>query len=199
MNAIGGAYDLVIAPAGLARFAGRRFVCSLGVMGVARTKREGDGATPAGVFRLEGVYFRADRRPEPAGVTPLRPISVADGWCDAPSSALYNCAVRLPVTPSAERLHRGDRLYNLIGVLDANRTPIVPGAGSAIFLHVARRPRFPTLGCVAFSETDLEWILARWRGRSRVIVKAAHAGFWRAPKSADPMRTDVAPRAMAVS
>ncbi len=196
---IGGAYDLVVSPAGLARFAGRRFVCALGLAGVAAAKREGDGATPTGVFRLEGLFYRPDRGSAPRTGLPARPIGAWDGWCDDPKSAAYNTFVRLPVAASAERLRRADRLYDLVAVLDANRAPIVSGAGSAIFLHVARRPRDPTLGCLALAEADLRWILARWRTRSRIVVKPPHAGFWRAPKSAEPTRTDVAPRAMAVS
>lgn len=196
---IGGPYDLVISPAGRARFKGRCFTCSLGVTGVSNAKREGDGATPSGIFRLEGLFYRADRGSAPRSCTPNRFIRTEDGWCDAVESSAYNSWVRLPYPHSAEKLRRPDRLYDIIGVLDANRAPIICGAGSAIFLHVARRARFPTLGCIAFAEKDLRWILARWTPRSRVVVKAAHAGFWRAPKTPDPTRTDVAPRAMAVS
>lgn len=196
---VGRPFDLVIAPIGRARFAGRRFVCALGAGGVALDKREGDAATPAGVFHLEAVLYRPDRARAPRVATPIRPISPFDGWCDDEKSAAYNTLVRLPQAASAERLRRADRLYDLIGVLDANRAPIQPGCGSAIFLHVARRPRFPTLGCIAFAEDDLRWILARWRTRSRVIVLSSHAGLLRAPKSADPTRTDVAPMAMAIS
>jgi L,D-peptidoglycan transpeptidase YkuD (ErfK/YbiS/YcfS/YnhG family) len=47
----------------------------------------------------------------------------------------------------------------------------VPGRGSAIFLHVWRRPRHPTAGCIAFARADLAFILARWTPRSRVVVR----------------------------
>ena len=196
---IGGPYDLVLSPAGLARFRGRRFVCSLGARGVALEKREGDAATPAGAFRLEALLYRPERGAIPRTVLPTRRISITDGWCDAPASAAYNTMVRLPFPASCETLRRADKLYDLVAVFDANRAPIVPGRGSALFLHIARRPRFPTLGCIAFDIDDFRWILERWRPRSRLIIPPPHAGFVRAPKSADPTRTDVAPIATAIS
>jgi L,D-peptidoglycan transpeptidase YkuD (ErfK/YbiS/YcfS/YnhG family) len=48
---------------------------------------------------------------------------------------------------------------------------VVAGRGSAIFLHVWRRPRHPTAGCIAFRRADLAWILARWTPRCRVAVE----------------------------
>ena len=43
----------------------RNFPCALGRGGVSTTKREGDGATPAGRFPLRYVLFRADRLSRP--------------------------------------------------------------------------------------------------------------------------------------
>jgi L,D-peptidoglycan transpeptidase YkuD (ErfK/YbiS/YcfS/YnhG family) len=67
-------------------------------------------------------------------------------------------------------MFRADPLYDLVAVLDWNRRPVVPGRGSAIFLHLWRKPRHPTAGCIAFRGADLAWILARWTPRSRVVV-----------------------------
>ena len=67
---------------------------------------------------------------------------------------------------------RGDGLYDLCGVTDHNACPVVPGMGSAIFVHLWRKPRHPTAGCIAFRRPDLAWILARWQpGRSRLVVR----------------------------
>jgi L,D-peptidoglycan transpeptidase YkuD (ErfK/YbiS/YcfS/YnhG family) len=49
---------------------------------------------------------------------------------------------------------------------------VVPGRGSAIFLHVWRKPRHPTAGCIAFARDDLAWILAHWQRASRVVARA---------------------------
>ena len=52
--------DLVLTPTGL-RFAGRIWPCTIGRGGITTQKREGDGATPAGIHRITGMLFRPDR------------------------------------------------------------------------------------------------------------------------------------------
>jgi L,D-peptidoglycan transpeptidase YkuD (ErfK/YbiS/YcfS/YnhG family) len=161
--------DLVVDRWG-ARFGGRRLPCAIGRGGIVTDKREGDGATPRGVWRVLEARWRADRMRRPRLAPPLRPIGPRDGWCDASGAAAYNRPVRLPCPVSAERLRRGDRLYDLLAVLDHNAAGR-PGAGSAIFLHCWRGPRRPTAGCVAFRRADLARILAGWTPRSRVVIR----------------------------
>ncbi|PZQ52661.1 MAG: hypothetical protein DI556_00265 [Rhodovulum sulfidophilum] len=156
-----------------AHFAGRRFACAVGRGGIGAKRAEGDGITPRGIHRLEALLCRPDRPAGRAGARAFpgaRAIGLGDGWSDDPADPAYNTAVRLPRPASHERLRRADPMYDLIGVLDWNRDPVVPGRGSAIFLHVWRGPRRPTAGCVAFAASDLVWILARWTPASRVIV-----------------------------
>lgn len=150
-----------------AQFLGRRFPCAVGRGGIGEKRREGDGVTPAGAHRIETLLHRG---PRPRATLPLRRIGPGDGWSDDPADPDYNRLVRRPRRLSHEALHRPDRLYDLVAVLDWNRAPIVPGRGSAIFLHAWRKPRHPTAGCIALSSRDLAWILARWTAGSRVIV-----------------------------
>ena len=159
--------DLVVGPWG-ARFAGRRFPCAVGRGGIGDKRAEGDGITPRGSHRLEAVLVRPDRQRWPGAA----PIGPADGWSDDPADPAYNARVRRPHRFGCEALRRADRQYDLVGILDWNRHPVVPGLGSAIFLHVWRSPRRPTAGCIAFRRSDLAWILARWTPRSRVVVAA---------------------------
>jgi len=56
---------------------------------------------------------------------------------------------------------RDDALYDLVLVLGHNDDPPVPGAGSAIFVHVARPDLAPTEGCVALARDDLAALAAR--------------------------------------
>jgi L,D-peptidoglycan transpeptidase YkuD (ErfK/YbiS/YcfS/YnhG family) len=58
-------------------------------------------------------------------------------------------------------LWRTDEAYDLIVVLGYNDAPVVPGAGSAIFLHVARPKYAATQGCVAIAGDDLLELVAR--------------------------------------
>jgi L,D-peptidoglycan transpeptidase YkuD (ErfK/YbiS/YcfS/YnhG family) len=164
--------DLVVSADGSARIDGRTFRCALGRGGVRRDKREGDGATPLGVWPLREVFYRPDRVAKPKTMLPVRALSRADGWCDAPDDANYNRPVQLPHAASAEALWREDHLYDLIVVVGYNDAPVVPGAGSAIFLHVARANYQPTVGCVAFAQPDLEMILSIIDKGSRVDIRA---------------------------
>ncbi len=140
----------------------REVRCALGPAGVipASEKREGDGATPMGLWPIRRVLYRPDRGGPPATVLPLEALGETDGWCDAPDDPAYNRPVRLPYPASAERLWREDDVYDLVVVLGHNDDPPVPGLGSAIFLHVARTDYPPTEGCVALARVDLEGLLA---------------------------------------
>lgn len=163
--------DLLVRRGGFALFRGRRFPCAIGRGGFRLAKREGDGATPVGFFRLEHALYRPDRVAAPRTCLPVAPIRVWDGWSDDPEDPAYNRAVRQPHPWRCEGLRRPDPLYEIVVVFDANRSPVLPGAGSALFLHVWRKPRHPTAGCVAFPREDLLWILERWTPLSRLIVR----------------------------
>ncbi len=132
----------------------------LGAGGIRADKREGDGATPAGLLRLRRVLYRADRGPAPACAVPREALAPDDGWCDDPAHPDYNTAVRLPHPARHEQLWREDGLYDLLGVLGWNDDPVVRGRGSAIFLHVARPDGRPTEGCIALAPDALRLVLA---------------------------------------
>lgn len=162
--------DLLLTPTGLLAF-GRRLPCTIGRSGVTRAKREGDGATPAGVHRIIGLMYRPDRIAASALPDWAVPIDPGDLWCDDPASPDYNHLVRAPFAPSHERLRRADPLYDVILTTDWNWPHAVPGKGSAIFLHRWRRPGAPTAGCVALDPRDLLWLVHRITHRTRLIVR----------------------------
>lgn len=139
---------------------GRRFICALGRAGTTRDKHEGDGATPEGRWPLRELLYRADRITAPLTRLPLSAIARDDGWCDDPGHADYNRRVKLPHPARHETLWREDALYDLVLVLGYNDAPVVPGRGSAIFMHIARPNWQPTEGCVALAPMDLRAILA---------------------------------------
>lgn len=146
--------------AGLLLGPGDEIACAIGRAGIRSDKREGDGTTPTGTFPLRRVFYRPDRVPRPATGLPVEALSPADGWCDDPEDAAYNRLVRLPYGTSAERLWRDDHLYDIIVVIGHNDDPVVPGRGSAIFLHVAGPGLAPTEGCIALEEPQLTALLA---------------------------------------
>ncbi len=140
--------------------AGMTCRAAVGQAGVVARKREGDGGTPAGRMKLLRVFYRADRGRAPDCAVPVEPIGPEDGWCDDLADAAYNKRVRLPFGGRHEALWRDEGVYDIVGVLDWNFSPVVPGRGSAIFLHVAKPDYAPTAGCVALSAADLRACLA---------------------------------------
>ena len=149
------------------------FPCALGRSGVCGDKREGDGATPLGEFPLRRVLYRADKISKPETALPVSPLDAADGWCDDPGDALYNCQVRLPHPGHCETLWREDGVYDLIVVLGHNDDPVVTGMGSAIFLHVAKPDLAATEGCVALTLPDLLEVLRAARPGDKICVERA--------------------------
>jgi len=143
---------------------------ALGRGGVKANKREGDGGTPRGQFRLCRLWWRADRAPRPATMLPMRRIRRHDGWCENPRDRAYNRPVTVPSDSPGDRLWRQDRLYDLIVEIDHNTRPRVAGRGSAVFIHVARPGFAPTAGCIGLEPRALRRLLARLGPRTRVIV-----------------------------
>ena len=138
-----------------------RFPCLLGQAGVRVAKREGDGATPAGIWRPLALLYRPDRQRHPNGGFCCHVIEKTDGWCDDPRSRRYNEPVKRPFAGSHEALWRKDKVYDQVIVLDHNQGPIVTARGSAIFIHLTAPNHQPTAGCIALSEPDLRRVLSR--------------------------------------
>ena len=162
--------DLIVSSWG-ARFQGRSIPCSIGRGGIGLKQGEGDGITPEGQFALTQVWFRPDR----VRLRRATKIGLRDAWCDDPNDRRYNQSI-LQTCPSDEKLRRADPLYDVLGVMDYNMSPVISGKGSAIFLHIWRKPRHPTAGCIAFSKPDLMWILQRWRPGSKIVTIGANGG-----------------------
>jgi L,D-peptidoglycan transpeptidase YkuD (ErfK/YbiS/YcfS/YnhG family) len=141
------------------------FECALGTAGVTTGKREGDGATPLGSFPFRRGFYRADRLPCPSTSLPMQAIHPLDGWSDDIADPDYNRQVTHPQTGkrgfSAEHLWRDDAIYDVILVIGHNDSPAIRGAGSAIFVHVARPDFSGTEGCVALEQSDLLTLLPR--------------------------------------
>ncbi len=141
---------------------------ALGRAGIKANKREGDGATPRGAFRLKRLWWRADRHPRPATLLPVRRIGASDGWCEDPADRRYNRPVKIAPQSTADRLARQDDLYDYIVELDHNTRPRIAGRGSAVFIHAARPGFAPTAGCIALKLGALRRLLARVGSRTTI-------------------------------
>lgn len=141
---------------------------TVGRNGIARigTKKEGDGCTPAGVFAISMAFGYA-----PTCNTKLnyRQVTDLDYWVDDPKSPDYNRWIQgAKPNFSYEDLRRKDDAYRLAAVIEYNTHSIgiVPGRGSAIFLHIWSGPGKPTAGCVALSSDHIETLL-KWLDKSK--------------------------------
>jgi L,D-peptidoglycan transpeptidase YkuD (ErfK/YbiS/YcfS/YnhG family) len=88
----------------------------------------------------------------------------SDWWVSDVASRYYNthyrCWSGCPFhTAAGENLYRAGYVYTYAAVIDYNRWPVTPGAGSAFFLHVTDGSA--TAGCVSIPEANLTTIL-RW-------------------------------------
>lgn len=149
--------------------------CALGRAGIVADKREGDGGTPVGQFAVHFVLYRPDREARPVLRLPAVPIDRDAGWCDDADDPAYNRAVRLPYAGRHEKLWRADALYDLVLVIGHNDDPVIPGHGSAVFVHVMRPDGGATEGCIALAADDLRRVLAQLAPDSRVAIRAAAA------------------------
>ena len=143
---------------------------AIGRGGIKANKREGDGATPRGSFRLRRLWWRSDRHARPRTMLPARLIRKDDGWCEDPADRHYNQPVKVPAGSKADRLARADRLYDFIIELDHNTRPRVAGRGSAVFIHIARDGLGPTAGCVALTMPALRRLLAQLSPQTRIDI-----------------------------
>ena len=140
-------------------FLNKKYKCALGYAGIKKNKKEGDGATPSGIYNLTKIYYRKDKIKNLQ--SSLKKIVIKKNmiWCDDSDSQFYNIQSYLPKKFSYEKLYRKDNIYDIIVVIDYNQNPIKKNKGSAIFLHIARKNYKPTEGCIALKKRDLLFII----------------------------------------
>tara|TARA_B100001093_G_scaffold330062_1_gene315115 strand:+ start:364 stop:858 length:495 start_codon:yes stop_codon:yes gene_type:complete len=151
-------------------FKGKQYQCSIGRSGFSKKKKEGDGFTPVGTFYIKNIYYRADKIENLDTKINKIIIDESDGWCDDAGHKEYNQLIRFPFNFSAEKLFREDSLYNVVCVLNYNTNPVIPGIGSAIFMHVAHDEYKPTEGCVALKQEDLIYLLGFVDDKTEIIL-----------------------------
>src|SRR6267142_2589891 len=85
----------------------------LGRSGIRANKREGDGATPRGRFRLVRLWWRADRAARPPTLLPVRRIEAAIAWCEDVADRRYNRPFHRSANEPGDGLWREDHLYDV--------------------------------------------------------------------------------------
>jgi len=120
-------------------------------------KREGDGKSPTGVFRM-GQLFCYEKNVNT--LMPYLQTTADDKWIDDPNSPDYNRHIRGKTdAKSYENLKLSSDTYKYCMLIEYNTNPIVKGMGSAIFFHLGKKIPASTAGCVAINENNMEWVL----------------------------------------
>lgn len=157
-------------------------------------KREGDGKTPTGIFELRRAFGYE------TGVSTglsYRPVTLKDFWIDDSPSPQYNQWVTGPVPGvSHEALRRNDGLYRYAVIIEYNTNPVIPGLGSAIFLHVWRGSSEPTAGCVAMAQGHVRSLLHWLEARLKPVIWVGPGGPRIAadkndPRVSSPLRIEI--------
>ena len=130
--------------------------------GVYPDKNEGDGRSPAGIFRLSGAFGTSPQAPPGVKLPWLECTPTLRGVDDV-KSKYYNRIVDEDTIPdkdwdSAEIMRRDDGAYEM-GVLIDHNAGRRAGAGSCIFLHLWKGPDQGTAGCTALAREDILKIL----------------------------------------
>lgn len=145
---------------------------AVGAAGVSSTKKEGDKATPVGTFPLPFGMYRPDRIQFRKTSLPMTPVREAHAWVDDPNDPKYNQLVELPYPAHVEEIWRADGIYDLLVVIGYNMNPTLPGAGSAIFLHIARPNFTATQGCIAIERGVLLRLVPLLGPNSTITIRS---------------------------
>lgn len=130
-------------------------------------KREGDGRSPAGVFRI-GTTFGYAAHTDTA--MPYLALTATDYCMDVSGTPLYNriadaakvgaSALKGSSEPMRRDLHfHGDQAYRIGFVIEHNPEGMAHG-GSCIFAHLWSSPTTGTTGCTAMAPDTMQRLLA---------------------------------------
>ena len=129
-------------------------------------KHEGDGKSPAGVFRLGSAFGLAEPDKMKDIKLPYRQLTESIECVDDVKSTNYNSIVdRAQQSPpdwnSSEKMRAVGAQYRLGIVVDHNVEPRENGGGSCIFIHIWQSAATGTSGCTAMAPENIETII-RW-------------------------------------
>lgn len=145
------------------------FKCSIGKKGLKNNKVEGDKSTPKGTFFLGDVYYRSDRVQKPLTKLKVKKITKSMIWSDNPDNKYYNKLTRLKKSVKSEKLHRRDRIYDYLIVINYNTKKVLQNKGSAIFIHLTKNYK-PTLGCIGLQKKDLLILLKIIKKKTKIKI-----------------------------
>jgi L,D-peptidoglycan transpeptidase YkuD (ErfK/YbiS/YcfS/YnhG family) len=148
------------------------YTARLGKNGLSSNRREGDGTTPTGVYRIGPTMY--GNEPNPGVRFRYRRVRCGDWWDEDPRSPTYNsfqhvaCGTTPPFAGNSEGMWQQPRPYPFLAVVEYNMRPAVPGKGSGIFLHA--QTGGPTIGCISIRKAELRTVLRWLRPGDRPVI-----------------------------
>ena len=94
---------------------------------------------------------------------------------------------------------RDDHVYDLVVDIGWNRSPVVRGRGSAIFLHLAKAGFTPTEGCVAVDGRMIGRLLESIGPGTTIEILDGTSRLSPSPRASRPRRMPQAPQSPASS
>lgn len=135
------------------------------IKGDGPLKHEGDGRSPAGIFRLSYVFGYLPQDSLSWLNYPYMQLTKDIECVDDTNSEYYNTVVNSSDVKkdwkSSEKM-RSSGVYYKYGIfIEHNSNPPISGCGSCIFIHVGKNSGEPTAGCTSLSEEEIIKLL-RW-------------------------------------
>ena len=147
-----------------------KFRCCIGKKGSTNHKKEGDKRTPKGIFQIENLYFRKDRKVKPLTLLKCIEIKSNMGWCDdIHFPKKYNKLIKIKNKIKHEKLRRKDYKYDFLIPIKYNFEKPTPGLGSCIFIHLTKDYK-PTAGCIALKEKDFLIMVKLIKKNSKIKI-----------------------------
>jgi D-alanyl-D-alanine dipeptidase len=156
-------------------------------------KKEGDGRSPAGIFKLSAVFGFTPEDQMTGIKMPYIPVTEMTECVDDVTSQYYNRIVSNEAVDSVD-WHSSEKmdsinLYELGIVVDHNASPVLKGGGSCIFIHLWRGLQSTTSGCTAMDSLSIHDV-AYWLDKSKnpVLVQLTKPLYhhlkrkWKLPK-----------------
>lgn len=136
-------------------------------------KREGDGKSPAGIFKLTSTFGVAEKTDFLR--MPYTHLVESTECVDDVKSAKYNTIVdRFKVGfvdwNSSEKMLSVGEQYAWGIFVAHNSNPVKRGGGSCIFLHIWKDANTGTSGCTAMPRENLETILRRLDEKKKPVL-----------------------------
>lgn len=137
-----------------------QFEANVGRNGIAKLneKREGDGKTPSGVYKIGKVFAYEQLKVDMPFVKADKNMVCVDDSKSRYYNQVIDASAAIRDWESFEYMKRDDHQYRFGAIVEYNSNNEA-GIGSCIFIHIKKDANSPTAGCVALDEVDMKKLI----------------------------------------